>query len=52
MPFTILARICFILVLTCSLQVFVTELVNQAAVFLCGSTLRHNMGTSGFPLFS
>jgi hypothetical protein len=52
MPFTIFAGICVIPVLTCSLQVFVTELVNQAAVFLCWSALRHNMGTSGFPLFS
>ena len=52
MPFTILAGICLIPVLTCSLQVFITELVNQPSVFFRGSTLRHSMSTGGFPLFS
>ena len=52
MLFTIHAGICLSQVLICSLQVFITELVNQPSVFFRGSTLRLNMSTGSFPLFS
>ena len=52
MPFPILRGICLIPVFTGSLQVFITELVNQPSIFFRGSALRHGLSTGGFPLFS